>query len=47
MPIPYMMIVEYALLHEFTAEQREDLLYYVRRMDSAFLKWYESKHGRK
>ena len=47
LPIPYMRIVEYARMQEFSTDQTEDILYLVRKMDDAFRKWHEKKHGNK
>ena len=36
-PIPWRSIAEYAEVFEFSEEQREDLFFFVRRLDSAHL----------
>jgi len=36
-PISWLSINEWALVHELDAEQRENLLYFIPRMDAAFL----------
>lgn len=42
-PIPWSAILEYARFFEFSEEQEEDLLYYVRMMDNAYLDYKRSK----
>lgn len=46
-PIPWSAMAEYAVIHEFDEEQRESLFYLARRMDAAFIKWFEKRHGHK
>lgn len=36
-PIPWNAIEEYGRLNDFSEEQREDLHYYVAKMDEAFM----------
>lgn len=38
LPIPFSAIVNYAILYDLSEDQREDLIYFVRRMDSAHIK---------
>lgn len=45
-PIPLLTIVDYAKAYNITGEQREDLLYYVRGMDRAYMK-HETKKGKR
>lgn len=47
LPIPVTQILDYAYAFEFDSEQIASLVYYVRRMDSAFLKWMADKDERK
>jgi hypothetical protein len=41
-PIPYSFIVDYAEMYDIVGEQRDDLLYHVRKLDNAYLE-YQSK----
>jgi len=43
--IPWTAIMEYAERNELNDEQEYDLLFFMRKMDDAFLKWYERTHG--
>lgn len=42
-PIPWSSIMDYAKAHELSGEETEDLLFFIRRMDDAFLRYHESK----
>lgn len=41
--IPYREIWEYATLRGFSEEQRDDLLFFIPRMDEEFLKYHQSR----
>ena len=43
--IPWIAIAEYAQAHDFDAEQVEDLFYFTKEMDDAFLK-YQAKESK-
>lgn len=43
-PIPYTIILSYATTYELDAEQTEDLIYFVRRMDAAHLERMAEKN---
>jgi len=45
-PIPWTAMMDYARAYEFDEDQIDDLVFFVREMDSAFIEWYE-KHGSK
>lgn len=42
-PISWMTIIEYAQLHELDDEQTDDLLYFVRAMDKAYMEHHAAK----
>ena len=42
-PVPWGAVDSYATRYGFDDEQREDLVYYVRAMDNAYLKYHEPK----
>jgi hypothetical protein len=42
-PIPWNAINEYAVLNDFSDEQSEDLVYFVRELDVAYLKHRSDK----
>lgn len=42
-PIPWTAMRDYADAYSITGEQREDLFYFVRAMDKAYLKYVDSK----
>jgi hypothetical protein len=42
-PIPWSSIHSYAVAWALDEEQTDDLFYYVRQMDSAYLKWQAGK----
>lgn len=44
-PIPWTSIKDYAIAYEFDEEQTEDLIYLIRKMDTAHLKRLSSKNG--
>jgi hypothetical protein len=46
-PIPWTAVKDYAEANDLDQDQTEDLVYFVRRMDTEFLRWYEKKHGNK
>jgi len=46
-PIPWTAIADYAVAHEIKGEQRDDLFYFIRYLDSAYLKYYEKKNKSK
>ncbi len=50
-PIPWVAITAYSDYHELDQEESEDLLYYIRKMDEAYLTYHqkemESKSGSK
>lgn len=39
-PINWLTLQRYAEVNEVTGEQREDLFYYVQKLDEAYLKWH-------
>lgn len=41
--IPWSAIRDYALTFEFDEEQEDDLFYFIRAMDNAFLQFYNKK----
>jgi hypothetical protein len=43
--IRWVDVEEYCLKLNLTDEQKEDMHYYVRCMDNAYLNWRESKHN--
>lgn len=45
-PISWQSIEEYALVYNFEEEQKEDLHYFMAKMDDAFLKWRNNKNGK-
>lgn len=45
-PISWQSVEEYAYYNEYTLEQKEDLHYFVNKMDEGYLKWSEKKDGR-
>jgi hypothetical protein len=45
-PIPWGVVDSYATRYAFDDEQREDLTYYVRAMDNAYIKHHQPKTGR-
>lgn len=47
LPIPIVSVLEYAAAFEFDSEQTASLVYFVRRMDSAFLKWMADKEKKR
>lgn len=38
-PISVLSVLEYARAHEFDADQTEDLVWFVPRLDAKYLKW--------
>ena len=46
-PIPWTALMNYAEAYNIVDEQREDLLYYVRAMDKAYIKRLENKAKKK
>lgn len=44
-PIPWSSIRDYAVTFELSEEQMEDLFYYVRVMDNAFMAYHRPKKG--
>ncbi len=42
-PIPWTAIADYTEAYGITGEQRDDLFYFVRAMDTAFMKYQESR----
>lgn len=42
-PIPWSAVRDYAEAHRFDVEQTEDLLYYVSKMDEAYIKYASEK----
>lgn len=47
LPIPWTAIKEYAVLSDLDPDQTDDMVYFIRKMDSEFLVWYEEHHGSK
>jgi hypothetical protein len=47
MPIPWSAIRDYAETFDLDEEQFEDLYYYVRVMDTEFMKWHATHPGTK
>lgn len=43
-PIPWTAIADYADAYGITGEQRDDLFYFVRAMDSALRKYWDAKN---
>ena len=46
-PIPWTTILDYAQAYNIAGEQREDLLYFVRAMDKAYIEHMTNKQKRK
>lgn len=46
-PIPWTAMRDYCDCYEITGEQREDLFYFVRAMDRAYMKKEEQKNKKK
>lgn len=46
-PVPWLAINEYALKHGFVGEQEEDLFYYVRKLDRAYIDWHAKEVKKK
>lgn len=46
-PIPWTVIIDYAQAYNIVDEQREDLLYFVRAMDKAYMAYVAKKEKRK
>ena len=46
-PIPWAVMRDYAECYEITGEQREDLFYFVRAMDKAYIEKVEADNKRK
>ena len=46
-PIPWAVIIDYAQAYNIVDEQREDLLYFVRAMDKAYMAHVTKKEKRK
>ncbi len=44
-PIPYTAILDWATASGLDEEQVSTLVRFIRKMDVAFLKWYEENHG--
>ena len=42
-PIPWMAIQRYCEVHDIQGEQREDLFYFVQKMDKAYMDWQRDK----
>ena len=45
-PIPWLAMIEYARTYDLDEDQTDDLVFFIREMDNAFMKWFE-KHGSK
>lgn len=45
-PIPWTAVEQYAQLNEIEGEQRADLHYHVRQLDTAYLQFRASKAGK-
>jgi len=46
-PIPWAVVKDYAKAYNITGEQRDDLVFFVRRMDRAYLGHLEKKAKKK
>jgi hypothetical protein len=46
-PIPWTVIVDYAVAHGIVGEQLDDLFFFVRGMDAEYLKYHEQVATRK
>lgn len=44
-PIPWTAIKDYAAAYEIEGEQAEDLFYFIRMMDNAYLDWSHAKNS--
>lgn len=44
--IPWSSISQYAEAYDFDTEQKEDLLFFIRRMDIEYLKYLEKKQSK-
>ena len=38
-PIPLITILQYCEVHEIHGEQREDFVWFIQRLDKAYLEW--------
>lgn len=45
--IPWSAIKDYAVAFDFDEEQAEDLFYFIRKMDNAYLEFYKPKEEKK
>lgn len=45
-PIPWTAVATYAQIHGFDDDQLNDLVYFVRRLDDTYAKWYEKHEAR-
>jgi len=45
-PIPWTAIKDYADAFELELEQREDLFYYIRQLDSAYIEFVNKKNAK-
>ena len=46
-PVPWTVIHDFATAFQLDDEQFDDLYYYIRRMDDAYLKFFAPKEGKK
>lgn len=45
-PIPWQVIEEYAIINQYSEDQKDDLHYYIVQLDDVFLKWRKKKNGK-
>jgi len=44
-PLSLLSILEYALVYDIEGEQLEDFLWFLQRIDAAYLRWVGDKNG--
>jgi hypothetical protein len=44
-PVPTLAIIEWGLVNNLDADQREDLLWFIPRLDAKYLEWANKKNA--
>jgi hypothetical protein len=46
-PISWKSVEEYCMISEFSVDQKDDLHYFITKMDEEYLKWRQRQDGKK
>lgn len=46
-PIPHLTVMDYADRYNFSEDQRDDLLFFVKKMDATYFEWRQENRRRR